>query len=117
MRITKHDLRTAKTLAVYLSKNDPNKVCDEFIHVLKQMDYVIVPVTPSKGLLVSMALRQDHDFGVPYSRNEQGIEVGLTTEQRKARLSQMAQLHEEVVGTGFYREEKEDEYRAYVQEN
>ena len=52
---------------------------------------VTVPVKPSKALLSSMALRYRHDFGL------------LPESHQEVILGMMAQLHEEVVGKGFYK--------------
>lgn len=52
---------------------------------------VSIPVKPSKALLSSMALRHRHDFGLLPETHQEVI------------LGEMAQLHEEVVGKGFYK--------------
>lgn len=59
---------------------------------------VRVPVEPSRGLLVSMAMRNDHGFGLLGANYQNSI------------LEGMKQIHEEVVGTGFYKPERESEY-------
>lgn len=52
---------------------------------------VTIPVEPSIELLTSMAYRHRHDFGLLDQAHQQSI------------LEHMRQLHEEVVGKGFYR--------------
>lgn len=52
--------------------------------------YVQVPIAASEELLVSMAVRSRHDYGLWDAEKQAG-----------ARLI-MRQVHEEVVGTGFY---------------
>jgi hypothetical protein len=72
-----------------------------------------VPIEPSLGLLVSMAIRYDHSLGVPgyYDQFKEGN--GTTHAGVLASVIRiMRQLHEEVVGTGFYKPEKEAEYAA-----
>lgn len=53
-------------------------------------DSVVVPVTPPPGLLNSMGMRHRHDFFM------------LPEEQKDSIRRSMRQLHEEVVGTGFW---------------
>jgi hypothetical protein len=52
------------------------------------------------GLLVSMAMRYRHDFGL------------LSDNQKRSVLSQMRQIYEEVAGIGFYSPERESHYAA-----
>ena len=67
-------------------------------------DMVMVPREPTEGLLVSMAMRYRHDFGVLDS----GMQHSILIDMRK--------LHEEVVGEGFYRFEREAEYKAMLED-
>jgi phage N-6-adenine-methyltransferase len=80
---------------------------------------VTIPVVPPEGLLESMATRLDHAFGLSAGMTDEQIEQmrnspnaldaaiargqWLTSAERAARLVSMAQVHEEVVGKGFYR--------------
>lgn len=79
-----------------------------------------IPVIPPEGLLESMAIRLDHTFGVSHGMTDEQIEFArnspdvveamearqhMTSQERAARLGQMAQVHKEVVGKGFYRYE------------
>lgn len=66
---------------------------------------VLVPVEPVDALLLSMAIRYDHGLGIPdYYDQPLFSGDGITHRQRlDAALSTMRQLHEEVVGTGFYK--------------
>jgi hypothetical protein len=80
-------------------------------------DWVAVPMEPSRGLLVSMAIRTDHGLGVPghYDAMNRmlGKTDGVTHAQRfENTIGRMRQLHEEVVGAGFYRPEREADYVA-----
>lgn len=80
--------------------------------------YVVVPITPSPGLLMSMAIRSDHGLGVPgYYDTALMLKGshGITHARRvECALSDMRKLYEEVVGAGFYSAEKEAEYAAYA---
>lgn len=73
-----------------------------------------VPIEPSDGLLNSMALRFDHGIFAPAFPGAKFIPS--TEEERQQRIEVtrtiMRQLHEEVVGKGFYRPEREAEYAA-----
>lgn len=73
-------------------------------------DHVIVPVKPTDALLMSMAVRYDHGLGIPgYYDQELFSGSGITHAQHlEAALTTMRQLHEEVVGKGFYRPSKAD---------
>jgi len=72
--------------------------------------YAIVPIKPTDGLLSSMAMRWDHSFGMDRIETIPGFAMGYTPEMRQSLMGSMAQLHEEVVGTGFYRPDLEDRY-------
>ncbi len=76
-------------------------------------NYVIVPVKPPRSLLVSMAMREDHAFGMGFGMSDEDIQKikdeepimanqYYTSRERECMLSTMKQLHEEVVGKGFY---------------
>lgn len=66
---------------------------------------VTVPVEPTSALLHSMAVRYDHGLGMPgyYDQPIFGAENVGHARRLEATISVMRQLHEEVVGTGFYR--------------
>lgn len=76
---------------------------DEYHRILEERGYVVVPREATDGLLVSMALRSRHDFGL------------ISLDHRRNYLVCMRQLHEEVVGTGFYSKGKETDYRAMIE--
>ncbi|HAL2109950.1 TPA: hypothetical protein H5X26_005042 [Escherichia coli] len=80
--------------------------------------YALVPIKPSPGLLMSMAIRSDHGLGVPgYYDTALMLKGGhgITHARRvECALSDMRKLYEEVVGVGFYSVEKEAEYAAYA---
>lgn len=67
--------------------------------------WVLVPREPTPELLMSMAIRYDHGLGMPgYYDQELFSQSGITHARRlESALTTMRQLHEEVVGTGFYR--------------
>ena len=80
-------------------------------------DHIIVPKTPPKGLLESMAMRYNHSFHMECKLTDEEIlkerEEGnffahqyLTRREKDAILETMRQLHEEVVGEGFYNYKK-----------
>lgn len=64
-------------------------------------DTVVIPTTPPRALLVSMALRLRHDFGLN-RRPGNPISAGMTTEEREVMLTEMEKVYEEVAGRGFY---------------
>lgn len=78
--------------------------------------HVIVPKTPTPGLLMSMALRSDHGLGCPgyYDQEIFGEKMATHADMVESAITQMRQLHEEVVGTGFYDPTKEEEYRTFM---
>lgn len=64
-----------------------------------EMEYAHnIPTTASDGLLASMALRYRHDFGI------------LPADEQRTIMAIMRQIHEEVVGKGFYKPEHEEKY-------
>lgn len=65
-------------------------------------DLVTIPVEPTPALLWSMALRYRHDFGID-ANDDSPMSGGYTEREREVILTLMRKLHEEVVGTGFYR--------------
>jgi len=71
--------------------------------------FAVVPVKPPRGLLVSMALRQNHAFMLDRDPADP-LSAGVDPSHREATLSSMAQLYEEVVGEGFYAPDKEARY-------
>ena len=79
---------------------------------------VIVDIEPSPGLLTSMAIRYDHGLGIPDYYNQplnrpDYVDKYEDWHSRKldSTIRTMRQLHEEVVGTGFYKPHKEDYYK------
>jgi hypothetical protein len=57
-----------------------------------------VPIEPDRALLASMAMRYRHDFGLLDKRAQESL------------ISTMRQIHEEVVGKGFYSREQRERY-------
>lgn len=79
--------------------------------------YVLVPVEPTPGLLMSMAIRRDHALGCPgYYDLDMFTAGGHVGHQRilEVAISEARKQHEEVVGTGFYSAEKEAGYAAML---
>jgi hypothetical protein len=72
---------------------------------------VLVPVEPSPGLLASMAIRSDHALGCAGYYDQFGKE-GDHARRMESTMRSMRQLHEEVVGTGFYSPDREASYAA-----
>ena len=99
-------------------------VSDDFvgsalIERLRQAGLAVVPVEPSPGLLASMAMRNDHSFGMPRQTLPGEMNIftfGYTQEMREVAMRDMAKLYEEVVGTGFYSPEREDRYVKVAKE-
>lgn len=63
---------------------------------------VLVEQAPDPALLVSMAMRVDHGFGL------------LEERAREVALDDMRKVHEEVVGTGYYRADVRERYAPMV---
>ncbi|MCO7494753.1 hypothetical protein [Stenotrophomonas maltophilia] len=79
--------------------------------------YVLVPVEPTPGLLMSMAIRRDHALGCPgYYDLDMFTAGGHVGHQRilEAVISEARKQHEEVVGAGFYSPDKEASYAAML---
>ena len=77
------------------------EVADEVRHALVIREAVL-PEQPPLSLLVSMALRVNHGFGLDDIRSQQ------------VQLSDMRKVYEEVSGQGFYRRERAELYRGLV---
>ena len=86
---------------------------------------VMLPLTP--GLLISMAIRFDHSFGIlmglfdsftSLEKKQIALLHDVMVHYRRGhalsnyRMGTEAQLWEEMTGAGFYRPEKESSYRA-----
>ena len=61
-----------------------------------------LPEEPPAGLLYSMALRYRHDFGLNRSGEDGPLVCGVSEDERRAILTTMRQLYEEVAGHGFF---------------
>lgn len=72
-------------------------------------DTITIPTTPPRALLVSMAIRMRHDFGVDKAVGTWGC--GFTAGEREVLIVEMAQLYEEVAGRGFYQWTKDANQR------
>lgn len=71
-----------------------------------------LPKEPPLGLLVSMAIRNDHGLGVPGYYDQ--FEPGSHRKRMDAALSEMRKLYEEVSGYGFYQPEKDEYYESLM---
>ncbi len=71
---------------------------------LSSIGGVVISAEPTDDLLRSMAIRYDHGLGVPgyYDQPVFGAENGGHARRMEATITTMRQLHEEVVGKGFY---------------
>ncbi len=78
--------------------------------------WVAVPREPTEGLLMSMALRADHALGCSgyYNQFVFGVSGGGHARRLEVAISEARKQHEEVVGTGFYKPERDAEYRAML---
>lgn len=81
---------------------------------------VLIPLRPSAGLLMSMAIRSNHALGCPGYYDQKGLgrpNNGVShARMLECALGNMRKLHEEVVGAGFYSVDKEADYLAMAQE-
>lgn len=95
----------------------------KFLNSKVLKNYTIVPVNPPRELLVSMAIRDNHGFGFSCGFTDEEIREQRknnpmfnylnTKEERENILSSFRQIHEEVVGTGFYEYWDEENNRKY----
>ena len=82
---------------------------------IRAAGWAVVPVEPTDGLLMSMALRADHGLGCSGYYDVPGGEPWQTHARRlEMAISEARKQHEEVVGTGFYKPEHDDTYRAMI---
>jgi hypothetical protein len=84
------------------------EIADSVLSDLEATGMAIVPTKPTEILLKSMAVRYDHGLGMPgYYDQELIASEGVTHARRlESTMITMRQLHEEVVGTGFYRADR-----------
>lgn len=90
---------------------DDKKAEDANAPVLPE-GFMIVPKEPTRGLLVSMAIRWDHGLGIPgyYDKGLHQLS-GLTHKQRLlSAINLMRQLYQEATGQGFYSPDAESRY-------
>ena len=82
---------------------------------IRAAGWAVVPVEPTDGLLMSIALRADHGLGCSGYYDVPGGEPWQTHARRlEMAISEARKQHEEVVGTGFYKPEHDDTYRAMI---
>lgn len=84
----------------------------KLIYKLSKGKWCLVPTSPSADLLNNMAMRYDHSFfcvvpdaEIEEIRKKSPLFGGtmLTSQEREGIIRTMKQLHEEVVGKGFYK--------------
>lgn len=68
-------------------------------------EFVTIPVEPTEALLLSMAVRYDHGLAIPGYYDQGMFENSKISHQQRLEgtIRTMRQLHEEVVGKGFYK--------------
>ena len=87
---------------------------------VKNFTYRFLPKRPPPGLLMSMAVRNDHAIGAPGYYDQPMFQRRPHATSHRARLdlaiSEMEKLYEEVAGYGFYQPQKEEEYARKLEE-
>lgn len=75
---------------------------------------VAIPREPSEGVLMSIAIRLDHGLGVPGFYDQELFAASGVTHARRLQVAidDARRAYEEVAGSGFYRPDLEDWYRA-----
>jgi hypothetical protein len=92
---------------------DGREDAEAALAAIRAAGWAVVPVEPTDGLLMSMALRADHALGCSGYYDVPGGKPWQTHARRlEMAISEARKQHEEVVGTGFYNPEHEDTYRA-----
>lgn len=67
----------------------------------------LIPIEPSDALLQSMAVRYDHGLTIPGYYDQPMFKSDISHRERlQSTIRTMRQLHEDVVGMGFYKYEK-----------
>lgn len=115
--MTKFALHAKSDIAAELAWRDSRiATLEAALAVAQGQGFVMVPMVPTDGLLMSMAIRSDHALGCPgyYDQPIFGGEGVGHAKQLAATLSEMRKLHEEVVGDGFYKPEKDAQYVAML---
>ncbi len=108
--MTPEDIIQRRLMVSPTSSGNAVGITEYILKDLEKAGYSIVPKEASLGLLQSMALRWDHGIFAPLFGRE---ETATERQQRiNAVLTSMRQVHEEVVGTGFFKEEKEGFYNS-----
>jgi hypothetical protein len=81
---------------------------------LAALSGVRVPVEPTDGLLMSIAMRFDHAIAMPgfYDQQMLGGKPGDHARRLSSLIADARRAHEEIVGKGFYAPEREDDYKA-----
>lgn len=68
---------------------------------------VLIPFEPTEALLESMAVRYDHGLGCPGYYDQPMFKSDTSHQERlESTIRTMRQIHEEVVGAGFYKHDK-----------
>lgn len=81
-------------------------------------DMVMVPVKPPIGLLVSIAMRLDHSFGMNMPTLTKDGFVNETDEEwyqrQRVLITDAGRAYDEIVGEGFYAPDKEQWYVGHL---
>ncbi len=96
-----------------------NELSEDIFKTVEAAGYVIIPKEPSRGLLMSMALRVDHAIGCPgyYDQPLVGGKLGDHDRRVEMALDDARKMYEEVVGNGFYNPNRESYYLQMIGKN
>lgn len=94
-----------------------NALCDMALSALSaQEQWVQVPREPTRGLLMSIALRLDHGLGCPgyYDQTLLGGKPGDHQRRLDMALADARRAYDEIVGAGFWSQERNADYEAML---
>jgi hypothetical protein len=94
---------------------EAERIANEVLEALtagkpEQSGWKLVPKEPSRGRLISMAVRHNHAFLINPDPSATWWSSGVKPEHRESILRNMKQLYEEAIGEGFYSPDKEAGY-------
>jgi len=94
---------------------EAERIANEVLEALtsskpEQSGWKLVPKEPSRGRLISMAIRHNHAFLINPDPSATWWSSGVKPEHRESILRNMKQLYEEAIGEGFYSPDKEAGY-------
>lgn len=112
-----------RIVEMILDDIEDDRAYKELLRYIEQLEensfdpttHVAIPIKPSQGVLMSMAVRSDHGLAVPGYYDQFAFagsaQFPLSHKKRlEGTLSEMSQLYEEVTREGFYKDSKEQEY-------